>query len=109
MTFTENEIQILQRVHYLVTLNCRQQIFLLELASMFQISERTLTKRFKQMYHKTIYHHRLENCMQRAKEMLESGESIKAVALAMGYKTSGNFSRAYKKIFFVLPSTHQPH
>lgn len=106
MTFTPHEVYILQTVHDLSHSDCKNIMPIADLAARFKISERVLCSAFKQMYNKSIHQHRLSKCMANAKIMLEKGVAIKTVTIAMGYKSNGSFSKAYKKIYLVLPSIH---
>jgi len=68
------------------------------LCDYLQVSQATLNRLFRAHLGESLaaYHHRLK--MERAKEWLADGRiAVKQVSLALGYRHSNDFSRAYKK------------
>jgi AraC-like DNA-binding protein len=76
-----------------------------ELAKTANMSPSKLKKNFKQVYGSPIYEYYQKNRMQRAKNMLLTGNySVKEVGLGLGYANLSNFTLAFKKEFQQLPS-----
>ncbi|NLU94867.1 helix-turn-helix domain-containing protein [Chitinophaga sp. Ak27] len=75
-----------------------------ELVSISQLSRDILIKGFKEQYNLSLYHYQLHRSMEYAVELLNKGELVKMVALTLGYKTTGNFARAFHKIYKKSPS-----
>ena len=103
MTINKYEIQILLEIHDLIQTNFQDHIFVKDILNNYKISESTLSKSFKQLFHQTISQYRLECAMYHAKMLIEQGHQVKTVAAMMGYKTTGSFSRAFRKIYFFSP------
>lgn len=78
-----------------------------ELVQRSGLTENQLTKGFKTVYHETLYNYQLRLCMEEAAKLLHKGLAIKEVSFACGYKSQGNFTRAFFKIKKVTPSQYQ--
>src|SRR6186713_2318240 len=104
MALLQHDIQLIQDVCQLLDNKFEKQILISDLVAKFNISESTLMKKFKVVHNKTIYQYRLEKCMLYAKRKIENGVTVKAIIKELGYKTHSSFTRAYKKIFSVVPS-----
>jgi AraC-like DNA-binding protein len=71
---------------------------------MAMMSSTKLKKRFKEVYGMKLYEFYNHNRLQKARELLESGQSsVKEVAYKIGFANLSNFSKAYKKAFGILP------
>ena len=68
-----------------------------DLANMCNMSARHLTRAFRVSRGRSIGSYVLEHRMNRAKKMLASGMSIKAVATAMEFTTASNFTIAFRR------------
>jgi AraC-like DNA-binding protein len=83
-----------------------------ELARMVGINRTKLKENFRETLGLTIYEYVLRRRMERAAEMLRSGEyGIAQVAYAVGYEYPANFTAAFKRHFGQLPrswKTRQP-
>jgi AraC-like DNA-binding protein len=76
-----------------------------QLAVKFAIGTSKLKRHFKQVYGLPVYEYFQKHRMQRAKEMLLSGDfSVKEAGYKLGYQNLSNFANAFKKEFGVLPS-----
>jgi AraC-like DNA-binding protein len=104
MSLSEHEKQIIEKVHNFISNNYKKHILIAHLVRDYGISESTLTKGFKFLYNKTIYRFRLEKSMQYAKSQREEGVQIKNIKKELGYKTTGSFARAYRKIYGGAPT-----
>jgi AraC-like DNA-binding protein len=74
------------------------------LCDYLQVSQATLNRLFRAHLGTSLaaYHHRLK--MERASEWLADGKiAVKQISLALGYRHSNDFSRAYKKSAGVNP------
>ena len=75
-----------------------------DLARMIGINRTKLKENFRETLGMTIYDYILRRRMQRAAEMLLSGEyGIAQVAYAVGYEYPANFTAAFKRHFGQLP------
>src|SRR3954463_3543805 len=75
-----------------------------KLSKMAMMSSTKLKKRFKEVYGMKLYEYFNHNRLQKAKNLLETGEaSVKEAALEIGFANLSNFSKAFKKEFGFLP------
>lgn len=73
-------------------------------SKLVSMSSTKLKKSFKSMYGDSIYSYYQKQRLQKADELLMSGNlSVKEAAQAVGYANTANFTLAYKKRFKKLP------
>jgi AraC-like DNA-binding protein len=75
-----------------------------DLASLCQISLRTLERHFQKNYGMTVSRWMRELRLGKAYESLTQGKSVKESAFDHGYKQVSHFSREFKNHFGVSPS-----
>jgi AraC-like DNA-binding protein len=76
-----------------------------KLARMAMMSSTKLKIRFKEVYGMKLYEYYNNNRLAKAKQWIESGTaSVQDAAYRIGFTSSSNFSKAFKKEFGVLPS-----
>jgi AraC-like DNA-binding protein len=76
-----------------------------ELSRVALMSSTKLKKRFKEVYGMKLYEFYNHNRLTKARQSIESGETIvKEAAYRAGYTNISNFSKAFKKEFGFLPS-----
>jgi AraC-like DNA-binding protein len=75
-----------------------------DLASLCQISLRTLERHFQKNYGVTVSKWMRELRLGKAYESLKLGKSVKEVAFDHGYKQVSHFSREFKNHFGISPS-----
>jgi AraC-like DNA-binding protein len=76
-----------------------------DLSRTFHMSESNLKKHFRIVYGKNIYEYYLEKKMELAKTMLlQENTSISKVAYSLGYEKVASFSKAFTKLYGILPS-----
>jgi AraC-like DNA-binding protein len=75
-----------------------------EFSKMVSMSSTKLKRSFKEMYGNSIYSYYQKLRMQKARELLLSGQyNIRQTAEAVGYINTANFITAFKKQYQVLP------
>lgn len=74
------------------------------LANMGNMSVPTMRRQFLRQTGHSAFDYFRDVQMRFAFEQLQNGVSIKQLALALGFSTSANFSRIFKKIYKILPS-----
>ncbi len=77
---------------------------LVELAQICNLSVRQLTRGFRASRACSIGDYVERRRMETAKRMLASGESVKAIAFAMGYSTPSSFTFAFRRAVGTSPS-----
>ncbi|KAA9325980.1 helix-turn-helix domain-containing protein [Adhaeribacter soli] len=106
--FTEpspsRENGILQEVKAYLEENYLADLSLKSLAKEFGTNEFSLKKGFREKYGHTVFGYIHQLRMEKAKDLLLAGKSIKAVAIEMGYEHSNHFSAAFTKWFGLRPS-----
>ena len=75
-------------------------------AELAHMSERTLLRRFKQETGMSLSTWRTQLRLVAALERLAAGESVTAVALALGYRTPSSFTTMFRKNFGVTPRAY---
>jgi AraC-like DNA-binding protein len=75
-----------------------------QLSRQFGINEFDLKKEFKARYNQTIFGYVQHLRMERAREGLLAGKSIKEVAFEIGYEHPHHFSTAFRKWYHIPPS-----
>jgi AraC-like DNA-binding protein len=69
------------------------------------MSDSNLKRHFRIVYGKNIYEYYLEKKMSLAREMILNEENtVSVVAYSLGYEKVSSFSKAFKKMYGVLPS-----
>jgi AraC-like DNA-binding protein len=75
-----------------------------KLSKEFLMSESTLKKHFRMVYGKNIYEYYLDKKMNLAMKMLSNeASSISHVAYSLGYDKVSGFSKAFKKMYGIVP------
>jgi AraC-like DNA-binding protein len=76
-----------------------------ELSKRYSVGSSKLKRQFKQVYGIPIYEYYQKYRMEKAKDLLLSGDfAVKEVGYRLGYQNLSNFANAFKKEFGVLPS-----
>jgi transcriptional regulator GlxA family with amidase domain len=83
------------------------------LCRQFTINREKLQLGFHQLAHSTVHAYIIRLRLERAAQRLvESDDSIKAIALESGYKKQRSFNKTFKTIYRLTPATyrrvHQP-
>lgn len=74
-----------------------------EIAKECHMSESKLRKLFKQEKHITIQQYFLNLKIEAAKQLLDENKKLEEVSNLLGFSTSSNFSRTFKKIVGISP------
>ncbi|WP_353140315.1 AraC family transcriptional regulator [Pseudopedobacter sp.] len=100
------EVDKMNLIKELIDHNPDQSFSLAYLARQAGTNEQYLKKHFKILFGYTVFGYILSCKMQKAKNMLLSGEYlISDIAESMGYKHATHFTSAFKKFFGYLPQT----
>jgi len=103
---TEDEMQRLMKVEqFLIKDFSEAPPTIEEFSKMASMSSTKLKKSFKEMYGNSIYSYYQKLRMQKARELLLTGNyTLKQTAEAVGYINTANFITAFKKQYQVLPA-----
>lgn len=87
-----------------VTQNLEKYVSIEEVSQKYNISERTFSDCFKEIYGNTYYSFIKEYRIKKAAELLiTSDDSITEIALSVGYQNPGKFSKVFKEIMGITP------
>lgn len=104
MQLNKRDKEVITRIFHHINADFRNHTLIADIACEYGIALSTLTAGFKYLFGDTIYQHRLIVSMEYANAMIEEGKRIKDLQIELGYKTSGNFARAFRKVFGNQPT-----
>lgn len=87
----------------LIESDIRYHYTISELAQRLNIGEKRLKIAFKSCFDKGLFEYLQTLKIEKAKELLTDGKASKEIAILLGYKNAGSFSRAFKKITGMIP------
>lgn len=100
----QSDIDKMKIVHDLIAAHPEKAYSLAYLARAAGTNEQYLKAHFKMIFGKTVFSYLTALRMERAKELLLSGESkISEIATRVGYRYPTHFTQAFKKYFGCLP------
>jgi AraC family transcriptional regulator len=85
----------------------REPPSLAELAELCKISIRQLTRGFRASRGCSINHHLAQMRIEKAKRMLSTGESLRAIAASLGYGTQSSFTFAFRRATGITPNEYR--
>lgn len=102
--FTTKEIETLYELKTFLLTNMDKPLKLEQLAKMYNVTPRTLKRRFFTLFGVKLYNFLLDIRMEQAsKLLLETDTSIEHIATLTGYQSFANFSTAFKKHYGYPP------
>lgn len=100
-------ITSLQKAKKIILSDYASALSIKEIAYRSAINECYLKKEFKSYYGQTVFEMLQKQRLDEAKKLLKQNLSVKEVALKVGYKHSGNFSKLFLNHFGVSPSNYR--
>lgn len=107
INYDKNRISSLERAKDIIIKDYSTNLSIKEIAYKSAINECYLKKDFKEYYGMTILEMLQKRRLEVAKELLQKDYSVKEVALNVGYKHTGYFSKLFSDHFGVSPSNYQ--
>lgn len=106
----EKDIQALKDIERILSNNKLEKFPSIEILSKTAMMSTTKLKtKFKQIYGMKLYEFYNRNRLEKAKEMLKTGNySVKQVGYDIGFSNLSNFAKAFKKEFGILPKEMIP-
>lgn len=99
----KRDLELLAQIKQFIDSNLNKDIQVKDLCSLFAINRNKLQIGFKQVYNQTIHAYILQQRMdQAAKKLTTTDQSVKAIAIELGYTASGLHSK-FKKKFGYTP------
>ena len=85
----------------------RENLSIHSLAEQFRCSPSTLTHKFREFYHESIWERVMKIRIEQSVPLLHSGKTLKETAAETGFANEFYFSRIFKKITGVSPRRHK--
>ena len=100
----DTQIQVINKIHDLITQDLAKRYTVEELSAKFHINTTTLKNIFKKVYGEPIATYMKNYRIHRAKELLlTTDKSIAEIAALVGYENQSKFTQAFKSITGKLP------
>lgn len=97
---------LFERARTYLDANCEHEIYLHEVANFIGVSERQLSRLFREHDGRSVTGYVTERRLERARAMLAEGHSAKETAYACGFKDPAYFCRCFKRHTGHAPSLH---
>jgi len=106
-TIKDEKIRSLEKAKEIIIKDYASSLTIKEIAYKSAINECYLKKDFKIYYGMTVYEMLQHQRLKVAKELLNDSISVKEVAMAVGYKHTGHFSKLFLNKYKVSPSLYR--
>ena len=102
------DAQLIEEIRQYLDDNLYQQHTIQDLCRQFTINREKLQLGFHELVHSTVHAYIIRQRLERAAQRLvESDDSIKAIALESGYKKQRSFNKTFKTIYRLTPATYR--
>jgi AraC-like DNA-binding protein len=102
------DAQLIEEVRQYLDDNLFEQHTIQGLCRQFAINREKLQLGFNQLAHSTVHAYIIRQRLERAAQRLvESDDSVKAIALNSGYKKQRSFNKTFKSIYNLTPATYR--
>lgn len=106
--YHSEQVEIIRRIHDQITEDLTRRYTIDELARQYHINSAALKEIFKSVYGLPVASYMKQYRISRAAALLrESGDSVAAVARAVGYESQSKFTAAFKDIMKILPTDYR--
>jgi AraC-like DNA-binding protein len=102
------DAQLIQEIREYLDEHLYEAHSIRNLCRRFTINREKLQLGFNELVQSTVHAYIIRQRIERAaKSLLESDDSIKAIALNSGYKEQRSFNKTFKSIFQLTPATYR--
>ena len=102
------DAELIQQIRDYLDVHLHDSHSIQELCKRFMINREKLQIGFHELAKCTVHAYIIRQRIERAaKRLLESDDSIKAIALDSGYKKQRSFNKTFKSIFQLTPATYR--
>ncbi len=102
------DAQLIREIRAFIDEHLYEDHSILALCHRFTINREKLQSGFHQEVQSTVHSYIIKQRMDKAaKRLLESDDSIKAVALDSGYKKQRSFNKTFKSLFQLTPAAYR--
>lgn len=103
--YNQNQVKLIKEVAACITKDLTKHYTIEQLSQMFKISQTSLKKTFRGVYGASVYSYLRTYRLQTAQKMLmETMESVTAIANNIGYENPNKFTSAFKDAYGVTPT-----
>jgi len=105
---TRKDLQLIREIRAFIDEHYYEQHSILAICQRFVINRDKLQAGFQEETNFTVHAYIIDQRMKKAaKRLLESDDSIKAIAMDSGYRRQRSFNKAFKSIFKLTPATYR--
>jgi transcriptional regulator GlxA family with amidase domain len=102
------DVQLIQEIRQYLDDNLYEQHSIQGLCRQFTINREKLQLGFNQLVQSTVHAYIIRQRLERAAQrLIESEDSIKAIAIESGYKKQRSFTKIFKSIYRLTPATYR--
>jgi AraC-like DNA-binding protein len=102
------DLQLIREIKDFIDENLYVQHSIQEICRRFMINREKLQLGFRELAQYTVHAYIIRQRIDlAAKRLLESDDSIKAIALDSGYKKQRSFNKTFKSIYHVTPAAYR--
>jgi AraC-like DNA-binding protein len=102
------DAQIIEEIRQFLDDNLYDQHTIQSLCRQFTINREKLQLGFNQLVHSTVHAYIIRQRLERAAQrLIESDDSIKAIAIESGYKKQRSFNKTFKTLYRLTPATYR--
>jgi AraC family transcriptional activator of pyochelin receptor len=100
---TDDDIERAKKVALIITSSLQTHYTIAELSKKVKLPEKKLKYAFKKAFGTGIYSYLQTKRMLKAQELMLEGKPIKLIIPEIGYDSSSNFAKAFRKVFKESP------
>jgi AraC-like DNA-binding protein len=102
------DVQLINRIRDYIDENLYEEHSIPSLCRQFTINREKLQAGFHELVQSTVHAYIVRQRIDRAAQrLLESDDSIKAIALDSGYKKQRSFNKTFKAIYNLTPASYR--
>jgi AraC-like DNA-binding protein len=102
------DVQLIGEIRNFLDENLYKEHTIADICRHFNINREKLQLGFHELVQATVHSYIIHQRIQRAAQrLLESDDSIKAIALDSGYKKQRSFNKTFKSIFHTTPAAYR--
>lgn len=105
MYLTDMDIRSIRMASAIIQQSPKSHFTIPQLAEKVMLPEKKLKAAFKQVYGVGLYTYLRELRLEKAKQLLQEGRSIKIIIKSLGYKSESNFCNAFNKLYGETPGS----
>lgn len=102
------DAQLIQRIREYLDENLYEEHSIQHICRKFTINREKLQAGFHELVHSTVHAYIVRQRVDRAAQrLLETDDSIKAIALDSGYKKQRSFNKTFKSLYNLTPASYR--